>query len=183
MPDNNLLGDIAKVFTTLDDAALQSLFDQASAELTERRTTRVHTILTHLRMVNREVGTEEKDESECFVHRHADGQLKVMRIIIPFDIHRGLPVDLRIWVPVIAVLESNSTKYDFRIQSHAEVQQAVIDFSVSGLQTVPGLPEGPIKEGTQGPSIAMVLGAFEYLDEEVVPLQTEEPESLPEEPE
>lgn len=170
MPDKNPLGDIAKVFEGLDDTALQSLYDQADAELTLRRTSRVHKIFLSLAEALRVVGHTEKDESKCAALRSRDKQLMGVRVILPF---RGnYPVSsIAVWEPVIEVLAANSPEFDFRIQLDPVVCQVRIDFAVPGLKTVPGIPELLDSSNARPPSLTMVIEAFACLQTEGERLQ------------
>ena len=176
MSEQNPLGDVAKVFTNLDDTALQSLFDQANAELTLRRTTRAFNIFTGLMEANILAGNKEKDKSTCQALRKPNGQLIGVQINIPFDVQWSISENLSVWVSPLTALETNSTAFDFQIQgSSSEKRHALVSFKVHGLQTMPGLLEA--EDSSRLPSLSMVLKAYEYLQEEVEPLRASEPVS------
>lgn len=181
MSDENPLGNIAQVFSNLDDSALQSLFNQAKGELAGRQTARVHDIFTSLMEANTLAGNKEKDNSECSAYRDPKtDELLGVQVSLTLDARWSLPENLHIWGATLTALKNNFLIFDFQIHGGSsgrypvekpsiETIHVAVSFKVLGLQSVPGLLE--VEDST---SLTMVLKAYEYLEKEVEPLQVNE---------
>jgi hypothetical protein len=174
----NPLGDIAELLTTLDDPAIQSLHDQAKAELSKRRTARALDIFIELSKLCEVMGCEEgEDNSVCQGMWSRTNRFIGVRVTIPFRV--GLKIrNLVYWAGTLASLDKNASECSFTFRTNASVRQIQVVFTVQGLESVPGLYQVSAEADFVHPTITTILAAHRYEKEEVGPLRVDDVDTV-----